>query len=232
MVIVRSRSSNPLYNIPRDLPAATIIGKTTLLTLLFPQFLAELPFEYSMQPRMHSIATLTGVSIRRECYSLDEEMPLHHTTERHYSPSEKSELRLNDAQRVLLQGCAVEPIIAQVIRESWCRETAYDAESWSRMNPASGQCAVTALILQDFLGGNLLCGQIDGEEHYWNLLPERGEIDLTREQFKTAALTAAPSCVSRDYVLSFPDTQRRYKRLLKSVRGRLRRVSIRPVHFT
>jgi hypothetical protein len=113
-----------------------------------------------------------------------------------------------------------QPLLVDLIRQSWSRETAYDAAAWTRTNPASGQCAVTALVLQHYLGGELLRGQINGQEHYWNLLPH-GEIDLTREQFEPTCVAAAPSDVARDYVLSFPDTVRRYTKLLKSVRARL-----------
>lgn len=52
-----------------------------------------------------------------------------------------------------------------------------------------GQCAVTALVVQDYLGGALLrCELKDAAgvacgSHYWNLIPAVGEIDLTRDQF-------------------------------------------------
>lgn len=47
-----------------------------------------------------------------------------------------------------------------------------------------GQCAVTALVVQDLLGGALLRGVTAwGHSHYWNLIPGVGEVDLTREQY-------------------------------------------------
>jgi hypothetical protein len=46
-----------------------------------------------------------------------------------------------------------------------------------------GQCAVTALVVQDYLGGTLLRGTTEHGSHYWNLIPGVGEIDLTRGQF-------------------------------------------------
>jgi hypothetical protein len=73
------------------------------------------------------------------------------------------------------------------------------------------------LIVQDFLGGKLLCSEIAGVEHYWNVVPGRGEIDLTRHQFQDATVSRSPSEAAREYVLSYPDTQRRYQRLLDSV---------------
>ena len=56
-----------------------------------------------------------------------------------------------------------ERMLAGLVRKCWCRETSYNAAQWSRSNPALGQCAVTALLVQDFFGVKLLRGQISGE---------------------------------------------------------------------
>jgi hypothetical protein len=107
--------------------------------------------------------------------------------------------------------------IASVVARSWCKDTSYDPKGWSTRNRAWGQCAITALIVQDLLGGRLLRAQVNGHEHYWNLLPDTRELDLTREQFGGAPEVGSALEVSRDYVLSFPDTVRRYQRLRELV---------------
>jgi len=45
--------------------------------------------------------------------------------------------------------------IAFFIRQSWDARTASPAcgSKWSEQNPALGQCAVTALLVQDLWGG-------------------------------------------------------------------------------
>lgn len=50
---------------------------------------------------------------------------------------------------------------------------------------SKGQCYVTALIVQDFFGGDLLRFKEYPLErsHYWNLLPDGCEVDLTSDQF-------------------------------------------------
>jgi hypothetical protein len=100
-----------------------------------------------------------------------------------------------------------------VFQECWRRETSYEPEKWSPENPTHGQCAITALVIQDLLGGDLLRAKADGADHYWNRLPGCRELDLTRDQFGSTVTLAAPEVVSRDYVLSFSSTVRRYKRL-------------------
>ena len=59
---------------------------------------------------------------------------------------------------------------------------------WSSSNAAWGQCAVTACIVQDLLGGDIiwsLAKSPDQREHshYFNVLPDGSIVDLTKEQF-------------------------------------------------
>ncbi|GAH68216.1 unnamed protein product, partial [marine sediment metagenome] len=83
----------------------------------------------------------------------------------------------------------------------WSKETCYppNQKDWSNKNPAFGNCAITALIVQDYFGGELLyCKHY---HHYWNRLPDGQEIDLTRSQFKEAVTVCADEIKSRVYVL-------------------------------
>lgn len=76
--------------------------------------------------------------------------------------------------------------IAPIIREAWCRETASPGcvEQWSEDNPSFGQCAVTALLIQEIYGGVLLRTYVEGfGSHYYNRFPHGTEVDLTRDQF-------------------------------------------------
>lgn len=55
-------------------------------------------------------------------------------------------------------------------------------------NPARGQCGLTALVVNDLLGGDLVMAEVsyaDGTRqgvHYWNRIGLL-EVDVTREQF-------------------------------------------------
>lgn len=102
------------------------------------------------------------------------------------------------------------------MHRAWCRETSADPEGWTPENPAWGQCAVTALVVQDELGGTLRRAVVNGVSHYWNLLPDGRHLDLTLWQFKRP-LTYDPDVFGeereREYVLSFPDTAKRYELL-------------------
>ena len=103
--------------------------------------------------------------------------------------------------------------LSKALERAWSQETSFDPERWSADNPAWGQCAVTALIVQDALKGQLVRGTVGNVEHYWNRLPSGRYIDLTRHQFGHRVAPKLIEQTSRDYVLSFPETVRRYDRL-------------------
>lgn len=79
------------------------------------------------------------------------------------------------------------------IRAGWSAETCEPSDitkiPWTPENPAWGHCDITALVVQDLVGGDLMLGEVfhDGRQegyHWWNLLPGGIRIDLTREQFR------------------------------------------------
>lgn len=99
---------------------------------------------------------------------------------------------------------------------AWCRETSADPEGWSESRPSHGQCAVTALFIQDLLGGDLLRTVNEGVSHYWNRLRDGTEIDLTRDQFARWE-PGEIEVRTRGYAISFEPTVRRYRILLDQI---------------
>jgi hypothetical protein len=69
---------------------------------------------------------------------------------------------------------------------------------------------VTALLVQDIFGGELVRADVQGISHYWTRTPDGNEVDLTRDQFGAGARVPEGEVRERDYVLSFPQTRRRY----------------------
>jgi hypothetical protein len=90
------------------------------------------------------------------------------------------------------------------IRASWSVETCdpTDVAHWTQANPSLGQCAVTALVVHDLLGGELLEAEVhqaDGARqgfHYWNRLAGV-DIDLTRAQFVSGEHVQRPRLITR-----------------------------------
>lgn len=99
-------------------------------------------------------------------------------------------------------------LIFKAVRKSWSKETCYlpDQNKWSINNRAFGQCAVTSLVIQDFLGGEIL--HCEHYHHYWNRLPDGTIVDLTKEQFGENANPCQDDVVSREYILESEQAQR------------------------
>jgi hypothetical protein len=82
--------------------------------------------------------------------------------------------------------------VRRAIAASWGPETAHATAEYMAAgrehDRSRGQCGTSALVLHDWLGGELLVadvlvgGDVKGV-HYWNRLPGGEEIDLTADQF-------------------------------------------------
>ncbi|MFA6194689.1 MAG: hypothetical protein WC719_03025 [Patescibacteria group bacterium] len=111
----------------------------------------------------------------------------------------------------------------QIISRICRRDTSADPEHWVETNPLWGCCAVVSLLAQDQFGGSLVrqsLKDVPGLEylrsHYINKLPDEVEIDFTIEQFQGRLPALLPvEERTREHVLSYPDTAKRYE-LLKS----------------
>lgn len=114
---------------------------------------------------------------------------------------------------------AVGVTLRKTIREAWSAETTVDPTGWLSSNPAYGQCAVTAVVVQDHLGGTIWRSRINGVSHYFNILDGDEVIDLTREQFPIDATESDRSLSSREYILSFGPTRNRYELLKARMSG-------------
>jgi hypothetical protein len=107
--------------------------------------------------------------------------------------------------------------LRNALEAAWSRETTVNPANWSERNPAWGQCAVTALIVQDELGGELLRATVQGVSHYWNLLETGEELDFTRRQFSDFPDDLKGLARVREQLLANDDTARRYRKLRDAV---------------
>lgn len=94
--------------------------------------------------------------------------------------------------------------IEKLLLSCWKKETAAPGcqAVWTEQNPAWGQCAVTALLVQNLLGGELIRTAMDPYgSHYYNRLPDGTEVDLTFCQFPAETVFPPGQPAQRDYVL-------------------------------
>jgi hypothetical protein len=69
--------------------------------------------------------------------------------------------------------------VARALRLSWSPES---ARQWTADNPAAGQCNVTALLVHELFGGELLMTPLPQGEHFYNRIAAR-RYDFTESQF-------------------------------------------------
>ena len=109
--------------------------------------------------------------------------------------------------------------LKQWLLQSWDFKTCSPGlkDSWNKENPSLGQCAITALIVNDFFGGKIMRCMTSTGSHYYNLINDK-IIDLTCEQF----LGEIPDYEhseerSVSYLLSNDDTRNRYEMLITNL---------------
>ena len=101
------------------------------------------------------------------------------------------------------------------------KETSQDPDHWTPENPLCGHCAVVSLLAQDLFGGELLRASLAEfpefahmRSHYWNRLATSEVWDFTAPQFGADYPVGLKAEVrERSYVISYPDTAKRYKLL-------------------
>lgn len=98
----------------------------------------------------------------------------------------------------------LELMLPELMKLAWRRETSSPLvhDQWRPDDPGKGQDAITALVVQDHLGGELLRADIkDYGFHYWNRLPDGREYDLTLEQLPKDRTRPKGQVVARKDVL-------------------------------
>ena len=110
--------------------------------------------------------------------------------------------------------------LKQLLSCSWEKETCAPGlrNEWNEKNPSLGQCAITALIVNDIYGGKIMRCMSSTGSHYYNIVDDE-LVDLTVEQF----LGEIPQYENgeertREYLLSNEDTKNRYLLLCKKLK--------------
>jgi hypothetical protein len=108
-------------------------------------------------------------------------------------------------------------------RSAWGPDTCYpdSREEWTPRNPSRDQCGMTALVVQDVLGGDLVLAEVhvDGVKvghHYWNRLPDGSDVDLTGDQFLPQEEVVGGTVVIRP-----PEGPRRHREQYELLRRRV-----------
>lgn len=120
--------------------------------------------------------------------------------------------------------------IEQALRDGWAADTCspddVERAAWTPENPAWGHCDITALLLHDLFGGELVVGEVwlGGEQHgyhTWNRLPGGVDVDLTAEQFRRGRRVVAARSMGAPPAGPLPRRGAAYRLLRQRVEERL-----------
>lgn len=117
--------------------------------------------------------------------------------------------------------------LEKAIRESWDASTGYSIELFNSEKPSAEQCRTTSLIVQDYLGGDILLASYQDAKnegtYYWNILENGQTIDLTFGQFYLPVNFSNVRIVTREETLddrmkeTYPILKQRVETLLESL---------------
>ncbi len=103
--------------------------------------------------------------------------------------------------------------IQNVLLKCYSKDLCYPKvqNNWSEFNKCFGMCAITSLIINDYLGGDICKIYVDEISHYFNLIDEK-IIDLTSSQFNHKIDYKYYQIIDRQKILN-DDTKHRYETL-------------------
>lgn len=107
-----------------------------------------------------------------------------------------------------------------ILNTLYSKETCYPdcRNQWNNENKTLGHCAIVALLLNDYYGGDICKIKVNNISHYFNLIDDK-IIDLTSDQFKSDKIDYTDYVIkNRDDVLKNEDTKKRYEILKLKVK--------------
>lgn len=167
--------------------AAAALGRDSTADAVRIHVLAALERPDARPLLLNALAEVVNAAVLVAEAAADE-LPVYEASGFSCEPSTGACTRLLDAS--VFRGTSTLTLagLQAAIEAAWCAETSASPDTWSPERPALGQCDVTARLVRDLLGGELLTANVikDGrrlERHAWNRLPSGIELDLTRSQY-------------------------------------------------
>jgi len=82
---------------------------------------------------------------------------------------------------------SIQQKLIDTLRQSWGPDTGFAPADIVKSNPARAQCVPSSLVVQDYLGGEIVRYHVTGagidEKHYFNVLDDGTEFDTTSCQY-------------------------------------------------
>ena len=110
--------------------------------------------------------------------------------------------------------------LKKILNNLYSKETCYPGcrGQWNNDNKTLGHCAIVALLISDYFGGNICKIKVNEISHYFNYIDDK-IIDFTASQFKIDKIDYSDYIIkTRDEILKNEDTKKRYEMLKLKVK--------------
>ncbi|MFJ8260457.1 hypothetical protein ACIQ4I_00645 [Rummeliibacillus sp. NPDC094406] len=107
--------------------------------------------------------------------------------------------------------------LKSALASSW---SSASSSKWYSDNPSKGQCGVTALVVNDFLGGEIFKTRLSEGWHFYNMI-EHKRYDITMSQFRESILYEDIASNRREALMDCNEKQYMYlkKKVLENYRN-------------
>jgi uncharacterized Fe-S cluster-containing protein len=82
---------------------------------------------------------------------------------------------------------SIQKKLTDALRKSWGTDTGFAPEDIVKSNPSRAQCITSSLVVQDYLGGEIVRYHVTGEgineKHYFNIIDDGTKFDTTGCQY-------------------------------------------------
>ena len=103
--------------------------------------------------------------------------------------------------------------LEKILNNLYSKETCYPTckNQWNNDNKTLGHCAIVALIINDYFGGDICKIKVNDISHYFNHINDK-IVDFTSDQFKTDKIDYSNYVLkTREEILINDDTRIRYE---------------------
>lgn len=109
-----------------------------------------------------------------------------------------------------------------LVKKSWCKETCDETlkNKWNENNPALGQSLVTALAVNEFLGGTIVLTSSKIGNHYYNVIDDK-IIDFA--YIGSTVPYKGKLAFSREYLLQDEETKEKYMIFLNNIKENMKK---------
>ena len=193
--------------------AAEWLGDGNLLSQenFFPDFLCDQGYQVLLERQFCS-----GIASRRKKILPTNTIRNYHYVDTYYSSDKNFSPKplVTTSNQKELPFSNLSDLYAMILERGWTSNTCFSKDLWNEENPAIGQSAVTALLVQKYFGGEIMCFDYSNRKHYYNCI-NTYYFDLNFNELNDTRKVGYPPSSSSNLGTEVPRLHKKYDDKLK-----------------